>query len=329
MIRRRATRCLVGHPFPAECSVQRHLVEIMTRRPLNALERFRLGRLLAQRGDPRFRGDAWNLPDEPLLGFVEIDAGEFGIGSDPPLDPETMENEVPLHRLELPRYYIGRYPVTVAQFRAFASERGFPEVHNESLAGPANATVVWVSWFAALEYCDWLTTRLRLWDGTPQELQELIRRMGWIVSLPSEAEWEKAARGPTGWIYPWGPQFDYDRANAFQSGLDSTSAVGAFPSGASPYQVEDMSGNVWEWTRSLYQPYPYRPDDGREDLSASSDHMRVLRGGSYYSHAKYVRCATRHAFYPVSRDKNTGFRLALTPPTALRGVGRSVNLSSG
>jgi formylglycine-generating enzyme required for sulfatase activity len=147
---------------------------------------------------------------------------------------------------------MARYPVTVAQFRAFAEASGYQQRDGSSQRGLSNHPVVSITLYDACKYCAWLTDRLRSWEGTPEPLAILLRQEGWRVSVPSEAEWEKAARGREGRIYPWGDEPDPDLANYLDSGLNSTSTVGCFPSGASPYGVKELSGNVWEWTRSLW-----------------------------------------------------------------------------
>jgi formylglycine-generating enzyme required for sulfatase activity len=170
------------------------------------------------------------------------------------------------------------------------------------------------------------------------------------VQLPSEAEWEKAARGgreipsdihpvtisecltvqgecavqPNGQPkrrYPWGDEPDPGRANYRDTGLHGTSAAGCFPGGASPYGCLDMAGNVWEWTRSLWgkdwreseygYPYPYDPRDGREDLEAGNDVRRVLRGGSFINVGGVVRCASRYGNSPDARYEDGGFRVVV------------------
>ncbi|MCH8961593.1 MAG: SUMF1/EgtB/PvdO family nonheme iron enzyme, partial [Bacteroidetes bacterium] len=136
-----------------------------------------------------------------------------------------------------------------------------------------------------------------LWEG--------LRDGRFRATLPSEAEWEKAARGADGQrVYPWGNEAAPDKANYHDSGVGSTSAVGCFSGGASPYGVEEMSGNVWEWTRSLWgekplepsYPYPYNPHDGREDEEAPDKVLRVLRGGSFAYDVSVVRCAALCAY---------------------------------
>ena len=174
-------------------------------------------------GDPRFRADAWYLPVDPLLGFVEVPAGKFRMG----------EGEK-THDVELPRYYIARWPVTVAQFQAFVKDSGFEPGDPDCLRGVPNHPVVWVSWHNARAYCDWLTGQLRAREGMPEPLAGLLREGAegsgpWAVRLPTEAEWEKAARGTDGRIFPWGDAPDPNRANYADTGIIATSAVAASP----------------------------------------------------------------------------------------------------
>ena len=173
-----------------------------------------------------------------------------------------------------------------------------------------NHPVVFVSWYDALAYCEWLTRCLREWDGTPEPLKTLLRNKQWCITLPSEAEWEKAARGTDGRRYPWGNEPDPDRANYSETGINATSAVGCFPGGASPCGLEDMSGNVWEWTRSPYQPYPFDPANDRADLER--DALWVMRGGSFADTERNVRAAIRGGADPGARRAFIGFRVVLT-----------------
>jgi formylglycine-generating enzyme required for sulfatase activity len=186
-----------------------------------------------------------------------------------------------------------------------------------------NHPVVRVTFHDALAYCSWLTGKLCEWAGTPPALKEMLASGG-CVTLPSEAEWEKAARGADGRIYPWGAVFDTEKANTSEGGVGTTSAVGCYPEGASPYSVQDMSGNVWEWTRSLWgkdwsKPewgYPYLTlDSRREDLKAGDDILRVLRGGGIDE--RYARCAYRDWNYPFYFRSHLGFRVVLRPSSTL------------
>ena len=258
-----------------------------------------------------FRRDAWFLPDDHLLGFVEIPAGPFTMGSDPAKDPLAFDNErwspaAAQGTVDLPAFYIGRYEVTVAQFGAFVTATGH-RADEQALRGAGNHPVAAVTWPEALAYCRWLETSLQSSPHTPARLQELLRQ-GWRVVLPSEAQWEKAARGADGRIYPWGREPRTDRANF---GGSAPMPVGSFPCPECPYPVADLSGNVWEWTRSPYQPYPYDPADDRTGLAA--DALWVMRGGSFADAARTVRAAVRGGADPGARRPFIGFRVVLAP----------------
>jgi len=182
------------------------------------------------------------------------------------------------------------------------------------LRGIDNHPVVWVSWHEALAYCGWLTEKLREWEETPEPLATLLREEGWAITLPSEAEWEKAARGGDGRRYPWGQEPDPNRANYYDTGIWMTSAVGCFPGGASPYGVEDLSGNVWEWCRTKWEDN-YKDYEGDDDLEGSA--LRVLRGGSFVDSGSIVRCACRNlGLYPDGRVGYYGFRVVASPFTS-------------
>jgi formylglycine-generating enzyme required for sulfatase activity len=276
---------------------------------------------LALLGDPRFRGvDAFCLPDEPLLGFEQIPAGPFAMGGD------SFDDEKPWCDVDLPLFYIALYPVTYSQYDAFIKDTGHeppkamlddeqPYVWHEDGYPPkrANQPVVLVSWHEAMAYCHWLTGKLRDWKDTPEPLGILLREKRWEITLPSEAEWEKAARGDKDRReYPWGDSFEAARCNCFETNLKDMTPVGIFPEGRSPYEVLDMAGNVLEWTRSQYKEYPYDLNDGREDLEAGDDVPRVLRGGSFIGNRHSVRCAFRGWKSTHSRS-GLGFRVVVSP----------------
>ncbi len=244
-------------------------------------------------------------PFEPEM--VLIPAGEFLMGSDPRKDKDAMDNEQPQHTLYLPDYYMAKTPVTNAQYAAFVQATGHSQPDHwkreTTKRGKEDHPVVCVSWHDAVAYCNWLAEV----TGKPYR-------------LPSEAEWEKGARGTDGRIYPWGNQWDAKRCNSEEGGPGDTTPVGAYPQGASPYGLLDMAGNVWEWTRSVYRDYPYDPDDGREDLEAEG--YRVLRGGSYRNYVSKIRSAYRAGYHPNSGYSNFGVRVcvAATPFSPASGL---------
>jgi formylglycine-generating enzyme required for sulfatase activity len=245
-------------------------------------------------------------PFEPEL--ILIPAGEFLMGSDPQKDEGAYEVEQPQHTVYLPDYYLAKTPVTNAQYAAFveATDHERPE-HWEGgkpLSGKEGHPVGHVTWHDAVAYCNWLA-----------------KVTGKAYRLPSEAEWEKGARGTDGRIYPWGDEWDQKRCNSKEGGPGGTTPVGAYPEGASPYGLLDMAGNVWEWTQSLWGTewdkldfkYPYKPDDGREDPEAGNDIFHVLRGGAFSSDERGVRCASRSRLDPYFRSSNLGFRVVVAP----------------
>jgi len=151
--------------------------------------------------------------------------------------------------------------------------------------------VVGVCWHEARAYCAWLSAQ------TGQDYR-----------VPSEVEWEVAARGQAARRYPWEGDFDPGRCNSFESHVRGTTPVGVFPDGDTPQGIADMSGNVCEWTGSLYRPYPYRADDGREN-SKDGDGRRVVRGGSWRHYRERARCAYRYHTHPGDRGLDLGFRV--------------------
>jgi iron(II)-dependent oxidoreductase len=236
---------------------------------VKAPRRAAAGKALAAVGDPR--------PEAMTVDGMElrtVPAGSFRMGEDE------------LHDCDLPyEYRIGRYPVTVAQYREFQKDGGW---------GGANQPVTAVNWQEALEFCDWLAERWR----KAGRLEE-----GWRVTLPSEAEWEKAARGTDGRQYPWEGGFDPDRANTREAEVGEISSVGCFPGGASPYGCEEMSGNVWEWTRDLL----------KEDSAGFSRTLHVARGGSCSNGSRSARCGFRVGRATFSRGIGMGFRVVVLP----------------
>jgi formylglycine-generating enzyme required for sulfatase activity len=305
------------------------LARLLEAGALAPAERAAAGRVLGQLGDPRDLDEVVFVPGGPfLMGSKEGSEGAY-------------DDEYPQHTVEVADFCIGRYPVTNGQYARFVEARGYDERRYWSAAGwawregkepnlsftededfrrnyaewlkgrspekrdvpfwwddPArnlpNLPVMGVCWHEALAYCNWLE------ETTGRECR-----------LPSEAEWEKAARGAEGSTYPWGnDEIEPDRVNYDQTGIGRTSPVGCFPGGASPYGCLDMIGNVWERCSSVgyhEAAYPYRADDGREGLEENV--VRALRGGSWFSVRRYCRCACRFDLGPDYFDDYMGFRV--------------------
>lgn len=236
---------------------------------------------------------------EPLM--VRIPAGPFLMGSteEQVRKGEAHESEAPQHQVELSEYWIGKYPVTNAEYQSFVRDSGHPSPQSwKGVDYPAERgghPVAGVTWKDCVAYCRWLK-----------------ETTGKSYGLPSEAEWEKAARGTEGRVFPWGDQFDPKKLNSIEGGLKDTTPVGQYsPDGDSLYGIADAAGNVWEWTRSLNKPYPYGPEDGRESMD--SDESRVVRGGSCFDVSWRVRCACRYGDGPRARVDIIGFRVVVAP----------------
>jgi formylglycine-generating enzyme required for sulfatase activity len=245
-------------------------------------------------------------PFEPEM--ILIPAGEFLMGSDPQLDKNAPDDEQPQHYHYLPDYYLAKTPVTQAQYSVFLRGTGRKAPNGWTnripLCGEEDHPVVNVSWYDARDYCQWLS--------------EVTGRS---YALPSEAEWEKGARGTDGRIYPWGNRWDAMNCNSKERGLMKTTPVHAYPQGVSPYGMLDMAGNVEEWTQSLWgknwkkpdYSYPYRPTDGRENLDAGRRVSRVLRGGAFDDGYWGMRCPCRRHCNPNASVRGVGFRVVVRP----------------
>jgi formylglycine-generating enzyme required for sulfatase activity len=321
---------------------------VMRESSLPAVERALAGRNLATLGDPRPE-----VLTVEQMHFCTVPAGPFEMG-----DGNKQHTNPHLNY----DYWMARYPVTNAQFQQFVDAGGYghagywPEAikaefwsggmfkvwdnersHSYDFGEPFNLPnhpVVGVSWYEALAFTHWLTDYLR--DQLPT---------GWRIALPSEAEWEKAARGgeevpaqpqpftlpaPNGGVQPLGPNSNPTRvypwpddgsvseqANCEESNIAQPSAVGCFAGGASPYGVEEMSGNIWEWTRTLRGfDYPYDPTDGREDLNTADSVGRMIRGGSWFEEIDAVGCGARGRRHPYNWHFNIGFRIVASPSTS-------------
>ncbi|MGO8673874.1 MAG: SUMF1/EgtB/PvdO family nonheme iron enzyme [Capsulimonadaceae bacterium] len=258
-------------------------------------DRIAAGCRLAEIGDPRpgvgLRPDG--LPD---IVWCDVPPGDF-----------TFQNG---DKRTLPAFRISKYPVTFVQFQAvldaadgYADPRWWEGLHDkgrkQQKGGPGeqafkldNHPREGVSWYDAMAFCRWLSVKL-----------------GVTVTLPTEQQWEKAARGTDGRVYPYGNEFDADKGNTVETVIGQTSAVGAFPDGASPYGALDMSGNVLEWTLSEY--------DTGLDTKVSSDARRVVRGGAWGNNPYFARAGCRNLSDPGNRSNGVGFRLAASPAKTL------------
>ncbi|MFQ5873996.1 MAG: SUMF1/EgtB/PvdO family nonheme iron enzyme, partial [Dehalococcoidia bacterium] len=306
------------------------LASLLEAGALSDQQRAAAGNTLAHLSDSRPGVGVDPQTDLPDIVWCEVPAGPFLMGSDKKRDPDAYSDELPQHELTLSAYSIGKYPITNAQFAAFVDAEGYQERRywmeaeaanvwqdgrakgrwdDEPRDRPAdfgqpfnlpNHPVVGVSWYEALAFCRWLTERLRE-SGEIGPDQE--------VTLPTEAQWEKAGRGTDGLIYPWGEEPDPNKANYDETGIGATSAVGCFPGGGSPYVALDMSGNVWEWCQTKWRDSYEEP----ADESPGGTDPRVVRGGAFFSYQRLVRCAYRLRLAPDDRYDDLGFRVVVAP----------------
>ena len=254
--------------------------------------------------------DELRLPNLPLLGFVEVEAGEFLMGSNPLLDRLAYENERWSSRqrqgeVYLPSFFISRYETTIAQFSVYADEIGL-DMGQIDLEGAPDLAAYNVTWSDAVGYASWLDSKLRSSPLTPGRIKAILEAGG-RVALPSEAEWEKAARSTDGRIFPWGSQPTSDFANFNATEVYS---VGSKSCDECAYGLSDMAGNVWEFTRSPLEDYPYDPKDDLDNLF--EDALWVMRGGSFADGISNVRAAVRGAVDPGVRSETIGFRVVIS-----------------
>jgi formylglycine-generating enzyme required for sulfatase activity len=246
-------------------------------------------------------------PSAPA-NMILVTAGEFLMGStDADIDQAQswsgksryeFEDESPQHTVYLDAYYIDKFEVTNAQFEAFVNATGYRttaeekgEINTWQLAythGMDSYPVVWMSWYDADAYCKWAGKR-----------------------LPTEAEWEKAARGDLGRIFPWGNEWDPTKANAGETGYGHTMPIGSFPSGFSYYGARDMAGNVWEWVADWWDPNYYSVSATRNPRGPlTPTQNKILRGGAFGNALWQLRAAHRHTSGPDGYAPDHGFRCA-------------------
>jgi len=289
------------------------LAELVSREFLKPRQRAEAGAVLGKIGDRR-KGVWLTANRVPDIDWVTIDAGPFIMGNDKGDDEDIYDDETPQFECGLLKepYRISRNPITVAQYAAFAEAGGYEKAHywtkvgwkwreKEDIAGHEiyretfqipNHPIVGVCWYEAVAFCKWLAAKL----GHP-------------VWLPTEAQWERAARHTDGRAYPWGNTFDADKCNMANTAIGATSAVGLFLSGNAVCGAVDMAGNVLEWCATKWLD-DYKVYEKKVDDNPVGESTRVLRGGAYHHDRRNVRCACRFDFNPYGRDYYfVGFRV--------------------
>ncbi|MEW5940665.1 MAG: formylglycine-generating enzyme family protein [Chloroflexota bacterium] len=218
-----------------------------------------------------------------------VPAGTFTMGSE-----NGASEEQPIHEVYLDSYYMDAYEVANALYKACA-EAGVcdPPEHTDRFDNPkyANHPVIWVDWHMAKTYCEWRGAQ-----------------------LPTEAQWEKAARGTDGRTYPWGERIDCEKANYFDCNKVDTAPVGSYESGKSPYGIYDLAGNVWEWVADWYSTTYYQVSPLENPLGPGSGQFRVQRGGAWNRDGYNVRSAYRYASDPALSSDVAGFRCSRSLP---------------
>jgi len=284
--------------------------------------RAEMGDALGRMGRPRVSG----------MTFLQIPGGSFLMGAQKKepkgrnYDKEAWDDEFPVHRVSLPQFAIARFPVTVHRYAPFVtggydqrscwSDEGWAWREEQGVVAPdgwqpqrrfLDRPVVGVSWYEAQAFAAWFTAK---------------RQDGYSYDLPGEAQWERAARGPAGGRrFPWGDQLregEEAEANFVGAGLERLSSVGLFPGGRSEEGVEELAGNIWEWSGDLLRRYsdgaPFEDKEFAGLSAANAATVRVLRGGSWHDSARYCRVSYRHAARPSGRFGVVGFRLVRSGP---------------
>lgn len=303
-----ATECIADFvpsqiPHSMLVSVQERLLQAMADGNVDLGRRIIAGEGVSSISDPRFRGQ-FLLP-----GFVKIPHGFFNMGSQPQ-NLYAMENEIPQKMIEMPEYYISIFPVTNAQYERFlANNPEYPVPVSNLYTVPdwdqklracrparRNRPVVFVSKEDANQYCSWLTEHLRSDQSLPYEIRNRIKD-DWVVRLPTEKEWERAARGPEGFEWPWGNKYQFHMSNTEEEGVGGTIPVGIFRNGRSTFGVYDMAGNIFELTQEGEVP----------------EKLCVLKGGAWNFDYTNARCAYRFSASSNNRTAYIGFRVVLGP----------------
>ena len=282
--------------------------------PLSVAERVRAGFLLGDLGDPRVPVtiEEWRREIARAQGgeaggyFCRVEAKTYRIGSDDS-DPDADEHEKPQHPFTVEQpFAIARYPITNAQWQTWVEQAGGQPSYaaNDDDLNRPNQPVVAITWHMTNAFCVWLSAQLS--SALPK---------GSMLRLPTEQEWEAAARGGDARRYPWGDDWREDCAATDEDretrGWPWSVPVGCYPAGTAPCGALDMAGNVWEWTASVWQSYP-----GAEEVFTDKE-RRVLRGGAAWGNNRTkVRCGARDWYHPDINRFNFGFRVVLAPALA-------------
>ena len=305
--------------------VRHRLAMLVETERLSPHERAEAGVVLGRLGDPR-PGTGVTPDGMPNIVLKTVPEGACLLGS-PEEDSSAHGEEKPQHQIYLYSYQLSLYPITNAQYALFIEDGGYENDRYWTEEGKAwrsqngitypefwmrpgfdlpNQPVVGVSWYEAVAFCRWLTEKMR--EAGVIKSDEMFR-------LPTEAEWERAARGSDGRYWPWGDTPELLKADSPDRIANGLGIVGLFQAGASPFGVLDMVGKVWQWTNSAWQDYPYDPADGREDVQGHK--RRVVRGGAWHSMVSETRVTHRRSLPLEIRLEEIGFRVALVS-TSLR-----------
>jgi formylglycine-generating enzyme required for sulfatase activity len=330
-------------PDALRSGLQQALVERSRDPAADLRARIAAARALGGLGDPRFTGHRGAYGDYLLPPLLDVAQGRYAIGS----DEGVYNNETPVHLVQLAAFSIAQFPVTNAEWRLFIAAGAYdderwwegkaaqdwqrgegtaedwekirsmgesefeallddwypagrqtqPGYWNDPAYNHSAQPVVGISWHEARAYCSWLSAQA-----------------GQCWRLPSEVEWEAAARGTAARRYAWGEDFDAGFCNAVETHVRGTTPVGVFPGGDTPEGLVDISGNVYEWTSSAFHSYPYAADVKREDPE-QADARRVLRGGGWNHLRDFARCAFRGHYDPGVRLTHVGLRLVCVSPS--------------
>jgi len=274
--------------------------------------RVELAEKLSELGDPRLEGET----------FVEIPEGPFLLGTSEDSEGEHKPHESPQVTLDLPAFEIARFPVTVAEYRRFIDDGGYRRKELWRDLGwtwREENRIELPRFFSEDERAEWhpyLTANRPVVGASFYEAEAFAR---WAnARLPTEAEWEKAARGAYGNEWPWGNEFDPNKCNSAEGKKGGTTPVGAYSAlgGDSPYGCADMVGNVWEWCADWFNEAEYKPRASAsvvDPRGPQDGKYRVLRGGSFSSNRNVARCAYRDRNNLTLRNLNYGFRVCASP----------------